>query len=511
LAGVRALALLLLVGLGLAGCSHDDDAVAQKPQRPDKPPRHPHVVLIVFDEFGGDILLGPNRKIDAGRFPNLARLADDGTWFRNAQTAFDSTTKAVPLILDGKAPRPGTSPTARDHPESIFTALGRAGYRIVASEEATAMCPRRYCPGERTKRPPIVRNLQGGRAQRFKRFVRQIKATRRPTLWMKHALLPHGPWVYLPSGHLMRPQGRELLQGMQTIPGFYDTYLRHHNEQRQLLQLGFADRLMGRLIARLKAQGMYDDTLIVVTADHGFAWKVGVETRRSVSLSNLDELGSVPLIVKLPGAPAGHVSGALARTLDVTPTIADVVNVRLGYRADGRSAFSRAVGARRTVRMVKRDFSSVVTLPARRWRARRAAVVSRRLRELGSGDWASLFSSYGPNRDLIGRRADDVRAASGARATLSLARSFARVRRSSGVVPCQIAGRIHASDSKRERDIAVAVNGRIEAVGRSFHLRGEEVESYSVMVPEHALRDGHNQVEVLEVRGDGAMALLARS
>ena len=61
--------------------------------------------------------------------------------------------------------------------------------------------------------------------------------------------------------------------------------------------------MLGRVIARLKSQGIYDDTLIVVTADHGFAWKVGVDTRRSVSLSNVDELGSVPLIVKRPGPP----------------------------------------------------------------------------------------------------------------------------------------------------------------------------------------------------------------
>lgn len=502
---MRALALvLLLVGVGLCGCSHGSDAAAQKP-------RHPHVVLIVFDEFGGDILLGPNGKIDAGRYPHFAALARDGTWFRNAHTSYDSTTKAVPLVLDGIAPRRGTSPTARDHAQSIFTALGRRGYKIVTSEEATALCPRRYCRGESRRRPAIIPNLKGGRAERFERFIRSIRASRRPTLWMKHALLPHGPWVYMPSGRLSRPDGPELLPGMQTIPGFYDDYLRHHNEQRQLLQLGFADRLLGRLIARLKSQGMYDNTLIVVTADHGFAWKVGVDTRRRVDLSNVDELGPVPLIVKRPGRPAGRVSRALAQTLDVAPTIGDVLNVPLGYRTDGRSAFSRAVRARRTVRIVKRDFSAVVRLSGRAWRARRAAVVRRRLRELGSGDWASLFTAFGPHRDLIGQKVENVSAAAGARATLSLARSFARVRRASGLVPCQVAGRIHGSGPERERAIAVAVNGRIEAVGRSFHLRGQAVESYSVMVPEDSLREGRNRIEVLEVADNGRMALLASS
>jgi hypothetical protein len=505
---VRALVAGILVGLLLlCGCSvsgSSDAAATKKPKRP-------HVVLLVLDEFPGDTLLGPNGRVDAGRFPNFAALAGDSTWFHNAHTSYDSTTKAVPLVLDGIRPHPGTAPVAREHPHSIFTTLGSRGYRTVTSEEATAMCPARYCPSERGRRPAIIPNLKAGRAERFGQFIRSIKASRRPTFWMKHALLPHGPWVYLPSGHRSRPEGPELLPGMQTVPGFYDQYVTDHNEQRYLLQLGFVDRLLGRLVARLKSQGMYDHTLIVVTADHGFAWQVGVPTRRSVTQSNLNELGPVPLFVKAPGQTRGRVNEALAQTLDVTPTIADVLNVPLGYRADGRSAFSPAVRARREVSLVKRDFSSIVRMPAARWKAQRRAVVQRRLSHLGWGDWASLHTSLGPNRELIGQDVTSARSAAGRRATISLSRSFARVRRSKGFVPCQIAGRIHDSGATRERDLAIAVNGRIEAVGRSFHLKGETAESYAVMVPENALHDGRNTVEVLEVTDEGAMVLLARS
>ena len=416
--------------LPLCGCSiAGGDAAAQKPKRP-------HAVLVVFDEFPGDTLLGPDGRIDAGRFPHFAALAGDSTWFRNAYTAYDSTTKAVPLVLDGIRPRRGTSPTVRDHPRSIFTALGRRGYRIVTSEEATAICPRRYCPSERARRPAIIPNLKAGRAERFGSFIRSIRASDRPTFWMKHALLPHGPWVYMPSGQRSRPEGPEFLPGMQTIPGFYDDYLTRHNEQRYLLQLGFVDRLLGRLVARLKSQGMYDDTAIVVTADHGFAWQVGVPTRRSVNPSNVEELGPVPLFVKAPRQTRGSVSEALARTLDVTPTIADVLNVPLGYRADGSSAFSREVRARRQVSLTERDFSSVVRISPSRWEARRRAVVRRRLRQLGSGDWASLYTSLGPNRDLIGERADHVQAASGARGhdlTLAFVRARTALQRSRAV------------------------------------------------------------------------------
>jgi hypothetical protein len=258
---------------------------------------------------------------------------------------------------------------------------------------------------------------------------------------------------------------------------------------------------------------MYDDTLIVVTADHGFAWQVGVPTRRSVNRANVDELGPVPLFVKAPGQRRGRVNDALAQTLDVTPTIADVLGVPLGYRADGRSAFSRAVRTRREVSLTTRDFSGVVRMPAARWETRRRAIVRRRLDKLGSGDWASLYTSLGPNRELIGRSTSELKRASAGTLHASLVRAgaYAHVRRASGLVQTQVAGRVIGSGPTSRRDLAVAVNGRIEAVGTTFHLVGEAVESYSVMVPEASMRDGRNLVEVFEVANGDRLVALAGS
>jgi hypothetical protein len=83
------------------------------------------------------------------------------------------------------------------------------------------------------------------------------------------------------------------------------------------------------------------------------------------------------------------------------------------------------------------------------------------------------------------------------------------VRRSSGLVPAEIAGRLRGGRPGEERNLAVAVNGRIEAVGRSFHLRGNPTEHFAVMVPEASLVEGRNSVEVLEVRPGGRLVLLA--
>jgi hypothetical protein len=472
-------------------------------------PEKPHVVLLIMDELPSDSLLDRRGRIDRVRYPNFAALAADSTWFRNGYSIYDSTTKAVPLILDGMWPRSGSSPDRADHPRSVFDMFRRRGYRMVASEEASALCPPRMCRGGRARMPEIVPLLNHGRPARFARWVRKIEDGR-PTFWMKHLLLPHMPYVYLPSGARTRPGPRDPLPGMTTVPGFHDEYLTRHNEQRYLLQLGYTDRLLGRLLRRLKDQGIYDDTLIVVVADHGYLWRSGVETRRRALAGTAHELSPVPFIVKRPGQRRGRVSGAFARTLDVPSTIADALGVRLGYRDDGRSAFSRAARRIRRVTFPTRDFDAVITVPGRRWLAQRRRVVRRRLRQFGSGDLDRLYTGIGPNRGLIGREVADVARAGGGHGTIARGELFSNVRRSSGVVPAQIAGRLEGG-SGEARDLAVAVNGRIGAVGRSFRLAGDPTEHFAFMVPEDSLRDGHNTVEVFEVVGGGRrLRLLAR-
>ena len=181
---------------------------------------------------------------------------------------------------------------------------------------------------------------------------------------MKHVLLPHGPYQYLPSGKQTRNGYQDPIPGMNSPPGFGDRFLTQHNQQRLQLQVGYADHQIGTLIQRMVANGSFDQALIAVIADHGFAFEVGVKDRRTVTRRNIDEIAPVPMFVKAPGQRRGRTSNAYARTIDLVPTIADVLNFKLPYRADGRSAFSRAVTRRRFVRMIKRDFSGTITVSA---------------------------------------------------------------------------------------------------------------------------------------------------
>jgi hypothetical protein len=484
-------------------------AVAAAPAHAARPP----VVLLILDELPGDALLDSQRRIDSVRYPGFAQLRRSSTWFPNAHTVFDDTRQAVPLILDGRRPRRGGSRSRADHPRTIFDLFGRRGYRVVAAEEATALCPPRWCPGAAARDPDTIRNLRAGRAHRLRAFVSKVARSARPTLYVKHALLPHVPYMFLPSGRRTRNGVRDPIPGMNSLRGYGDPFLTRHNEQRFLLQLGFVDHVVGMLIRRLRRLGMFDRALIVVTADHGESFELGVRDRRQITRGNIDEVAPVPLFVKAPGQRRGRVNRAYARTLDVLPTIADVLGLRIPFRVDGGSAFGPAARRRRSVRIPRRDFSRTVSISARSWERRRRAVVRRRLSRFGEGRLVSLYTGIGPHRELIGERLAELRPAprGRARARFVFGGRLRRVRRRTGLMPAHLAGTIAGGARRARRDLVLSVNGRIEVTGRSWRLRGSRAERFALNVPEAVLREGRNDVRLLERGRDGRLRLLGRA
>ncbi len=110
------------------------------------------VVVVVFDELTTVSLLNARGRIDAGRFPNFARLARDATFYRQATTVHGWTEHAVPAILTGRIPRDDELPIYADHRQNLFTLLGRT-YRIRAHESITSLCPKGLCV--RGKEEPV--------------------------------------------------------------------------------------------------------------------------------------------------------------------------------------------------------------------------------------------------------------------------------------------------------------------------------------------------------------------
>ena len=390
------------------------------------------VLLVAFDELPVNSLLDAHGRIDAARFPNFAALAAGSTWFANTSTVAEGTTHAVPAILTGRFPRAGEFPVYTDHRQNLFTLVGGASDLHVVDDE-THLCPPKLCPGlegsfsgrmrglaedtgvvylhqllpdDLTGGIPSIANgwdnfLRDASSHRDPgkldpAFVESLRPGRRDSLWYVHFMLPHSPWTYLPSG---RPYS------IRQAPGWGPDEIWNGNQaavdqywQRHLLQLGYADRVLGRLVARLRRTGLYDRALVVVTADHGISFRAG-QKRRPLSAANLQDIAYVPLFVKLPHQKRGRIEGAPARTIDIVPTIADAIGVRIPWHVDGHSLLGPRPPERRVV-LVK-DGGKRFVVPAPELEARRERALRRQLRLFGSGEPISSLFAVGPGRGRV--------------------------------------------------------------------------------------------------------------
>ncbi|MCZ7437986.1 sulfatase-like hydrolase/transferase [Micromonospora sp. WMMC241] len=341
---------------------------------------HPPVVMIVLDELPLVSLLGPDGRIDATRYPNFAALAAGSTWYRNATGVSGWTPYALPAMLSGRYPERAVAPHYSQYPDNLFTALGGL-YQIKAEESITRLCPPSRCEqaaspqqgigvltresgkllrqlaapvdsrvdpedsyreqtaaeagldaAEPVPDDPKFRwdTLDDNQPARFTSFLAGLRPAARPTLHFLHLLMPHSPWAYLPSGaHYDAPEDLP-----NDGAGWVDLARARH-----LAQLGYTDRLIGETLRTLRATGLYDKALVLVTADHGVSFRQDWQGRGMGAIEHAaDQVAWVPMFVKEPGQRAGRTDDRNWEHVDLLPTIADETHVRVPWRMDGVSA-----------------------------------------------------------------------------------------------------------------------------------------------------------------------------
>jgi hypothetical protein len=322
-------------------------------------------------------------------------------------------------------------------------------------------------------------------------------------------LFPHVPLRHLPSGRRYSNSPHEAIPGI--VEAFDNRWLVDQAYQRHLLQLAYTDRLLGALLSRLHQRGLYDRSLIVVTADNGESFGL-FGNRHEISDHNAPNIALTPLFVKLPHQRRGRIVRRHVRTVDVVPTVAHVLRIRVPWRTEGLSALGSA--SRRipsSVLMIQRSGRRFRIGLSRLRRLARQRLRSK-LKLFGSGDRAPGIFGIGPHRGLVGTplytwprvTARHTRAVLNGRAAL------AQVRRSSGLVPTLVTGRIVRGARRGSRALAFAVNGWLTSTAPTFHMPGSREEFFSAMVPEALLHDGANQVQVFAVSSGRRGLLLSR-
>ena len=143
------------------------------------------------------------------------------------------------------------------------------------------------------------------------------------------------------------------------VPGFLpDTEVCRAELAQYYESVSRVDRGLGTLLAELERTGHRDDTLVLVTSDHGMAFP-GAKT-------NLYEPGMIiPLIARLPGTVASaRVSTAMVSLVDLAPTILDYAGALDPDRPEAVSPSLTDSLVREGIRVVhRRDFHGVSFWP----------------------------------------------------------------------------------------------------------------------------------------------------
>jgi hypothetical protein len=237
---------------------------------PALPADRKHLVIVVLESVRGDAI----GKVVDGRAvtPVLNALARDGTHVRDAYSHVGFTTESLKSLFSGSLkPRVGAP--------SLFTDMKANGYRIgIFSGQPESFGDIDATVGMKTNADVFVdaETLKAERAFGFaakgsllidgSKLLREMDRSfgsgwERPTFLYVNFQEAHFPYHH--------PGMPQILPGRPIPRGEISAANRAWVERTYWNAVAYDDRLVGELVARLKRLGVWEDTLLVVTADHG--------------------------------------------------------------------------------------------------------------------------------------------------------------------------------------------------------------------------------------------------
>jgi hypothetical protein len=509
------------------------------------------VVMIVFDGLNGMSLLQADRQVNRAWFPGFARLADMSTFYRNTTTVHTRTDHAVPAMLTSTIPEERLQPVEADYPTGLFRLIfDSRQYQMSVFEPLTRMSPAelrqllhqrstagqvmrllstllRVCihvsmPQELPVQPAIPREWFGlipqtnsgpkpmkgqiiygwdeKRSLQGEHFISSLRTAGQPAFHFLHIGLPHYPWSLLPTGQPYVAAGTvgSAIYGLDGEMWAADAWPAKQAWHRNLIQIQYADKLVGQILDVLEETSKLEQTLLVVTSDHGMCFMPG-KSLRDPTPDTLSDLLPVPLFVKLPGQAAGTISDRNAETIDILPTIAEVLRMQSDPQWAGNSLLSASPRPRKTIRgafdtILEPDF------PARFDHIRRM------YEAVGESGGESQIRAPQALPGLVGRPVSDFVLTANVLSCESrvIPAAVASVLNPPSVIPsepfapCLIQGRLTGVVPEGAVWLAVAAGGRILATTRTSSVPGLR-EKWAAWIEPAFLPEAETPLEIYSV------------
>ncbi len=321
----------------------------------------PNVLLITMDSLRHDRLGCCQHEL--AHTPNIDALARDGTVFKGAVSQGTYTPISVPSMITGKFPYFNGVRTFRAELDSHHTTLAEVlsadGYATFATNKVWSHS---FFQGFQE-----VHDSDDSTPERTERAIQGLEklAWRKFFIWLYY-WDPHAP--YDPPEEFMRiyepdyrrlPMSERLAGGaaskeqLRDLTGHFSGSIgtlmqlnqgtirltsldRKHLFNLYDAEIAFVDAEIGKLLATLKQMGLYDNTLIVLSADHGEAF--GEHKTYYHGMTAYDELARVPLIIKPPySRRENEVVPNQVRNIDIMPTILDYCGLQAPEGCNGQS------------------------------------------------------------------------------------------------------------------------------------------------------------------------------
>jgi arylsulfatase A-like enzyme len=420
--------LSTLVALATSGCSSPAPSAA---------PRRPHVVLVLVDTLRADALgvLGSPHAT-----PRLDRLAGEGVVFTTAIAPSTWTLPSVASLITSLHPSEhgllGAEEGAEQMPQNLDAGLltmaeafHDGGY-LTAGVVNQIYLRYKFGFGQGYDYYDTLRGQDAFRInakamewldQRGAAAPGGASQATAPLFLYLHYLDPHWPYEYRIEGPV--PAGLAAADadpGVPRLPDLASTWMADQRDDelrrrgvatlaaRYALEVQWVDTAVGNLIDLLAARGLWDDTILVVTSDHGEGfWE---HQRLLHGHAPYDEQIRVPLVIRFPAwmrVEPGRRSAPVG-LIDLMPTLLDLAGIAVPAECRGRSLTAAIRGEEDAARAIL-----VETGHERALRTRDAKLLVRRDREAASLEYYDLAADPAELRNLAtpcdGPCRDDVR------------------------------------------------------------------------------------------------------
>lgn len=323
---IRRLAPIFLMAVALAGpaCRRGAEGPGGVGTFPDAP-----VVLVSIDTLRSDRL--PAYGFTKVRTPHLDRLAADAWLFEKAFAPTPMTLPSHTSMLTGKIP-----PEHGVRNNSGFTFRGESHPSL----------------------PKLLKEHGRATGAAVSAWVLRKETGIGPLFDDYEDSVPTDPGVatvrYQRPGAATLAFAKEWISGHAAQPFFYffhifEPHLPYEPAERFLAEYGptyeaevaTADAIVGELLDHLRALGLYEKAIVIVTSDHGEG--LGDHGEEQHSLLLYREALQVPLFLKLPGSVGGgRRVAAPVQLSDILPTVTSLLGLPTPLGVSGRSLLESA-------------------------------------------------------------------------------------------------------------------------------------------------------------------------